>query len=212
MVEQLNAKGLTPIVFDNASTCPATKDLLKRIHRSQAYVIAVGKNARHKVGFLPGIYDQMPRLFAYTDPDLVFDSALPLAFLDQLASLTDEYQVFKAGCALTLDAHAIDEQLSIRKRKCGSMPFAAQYSVAEWEGQFWKFQLQRTDPLLVYAAPLDTTFAVYNKAQFKGAFMDAVRVAGPFAVVHVPWFPALNLMTPEEKRRYLMGNRSSTWM
>ncbi len=212
MVQQLNAKGLTPIIFDNASTCVVTRELLQRIHGKEAWVVYVGKNLRHKVGFLPGIYDRMPEVFAYTDPDLWFDEHLPPDFLLQLKSLTQEYRVFKAGCALTLDSDQIDARLTIRKSKCGSMPFSAQYSVLDWERQFWKFPLQRNDALKVYAASVDTTFAVYNKSQFKGSFMEGVRVAGAFAVIHLPWYPALNNMSAEEKARYAAGNKSSTWV
>lgn len=212
MVLQLNAKGLTPIIFDNASTCAVTRELLQRLHGNEAFVVYVGKNLRHKVGFLPGIYDRMPEVFAYTDPDLWFDDHLPPDFLLQLKSLTQEYQVFKAGCALTLDSAKLDTRLTIQKSKCGSMPFSAKYSVLDWESQFWKFPLQRSDALNVYAASVDTTFAVYNKSQFKGSFMEGVRVAGAFAVSHLPWYPELNNMSAEEKARYAAGNKSSTWV
>ena len=212
MVQQLNAKGLTPIIFDNASTCAVTREWLHRIHDKQAFVVHVGKNLRHKVGFLPGIYDRMPEVFAYTDPDLLFDGHLPSDFLLQLKSLTLEYRVFKAGCALTLDSAKLDPHLTIQKSKCGSMPFSAKYTVFDWESQFWRFPLQRSDALKVFAAPVDTTFAVYNKSQFKGSFMDGVRVAGAFAVIHLSWYPELNNMSAEEKARYASGNKSSTWV
>ena len=92
------------------------------------------------------------------------------------------------------------------------MPFSAKYTVFDWESQFWRFPLQRSDALKVFAAPVDTTFAVYNKSQFKGSFMDGVRVAGAFAVIHLSWYPELNNMSAEEKALYASGNKSSTWV
>tara|TARA_B110000503_G_C7160466_1_gene419429 strand:+ start:2000 stop:2215 length:216 start_codon:yes stop_codon:yes gene_type:complete len=69
----------------------------------------------------------------------------------------------------------------------GSRPYERAYSVFEWESQYWRFKLQRSDELKVYAAPLDTTFAVYNKGNYRGSFMDAVRIGGDYAVTHLPW-------------------------
>jgi len=212
MVAQLNQFGLTPIILDNKSTCPDTQALLTALHGESAYVIHVEKNLRHKVGFLPGIYEHMPEVFAYTDPDLQFDPALPSDFLTTLRQLTEEYGVFKAGPALVLDAGEIPAHLNFTLRKCGSIPFEKQYTVKEWESNFWTFPLQRDDELEVYAAPLDTTFAVYNKANFTGKFMTAVRVAGDFKVIHLPWFPELDSMSAAERESYLGNNKSTTWV
>lgn len=212
MVEQLNQRGLTPIIFDNQSSCADTQSLLASLHRDKAYVIHVEKNLRHKVGFLPGIYEQMPTVFAYTDPDLQFAPKLPNDFLTTLEGLTNEYSVFKAGPALVLDAGEIPAHLNFKMKKCGSIPFEKHYTVKEWESNYWKFPLKRDDALEVYAAPLDTTFAVYNKANFTGKFMTAVRVAGDFKVIHLPWFPELDNMSATERERYLGNNKSTTWV
>jgi iron-sulfur cluster assembly protein len=118
MVDQLNSKNITPIIFDNKSDSPVARNFLKKIHLNRAYVIHVGKNLRHKVGFLPGIYEFMPEVFAYTDPDLLFDSELPDNFLEILKSLTVEYGVFKAGSALVIARDGIDTDLKIECEGC----------------------------------------------------------------------------------------------
>ena len=212
MVRQLNKFGLTPIVFDNASTCTDTNKLLDSIHLNSAYVLKIGKNLRHKVGFLPGIYEHMPNIFAYTDPDLKFDDKLPSTFLETLRDLTDQYAVFKAGLALEIKSDGICNNLIINFKKCRSIPFKANYSILEWEAVNWKFRLQRNDKLEVYAASVDTTFAVYNKGNYGGSFLDAVRVAGDFKVMHLPWYPELDTMGNYEKDKYLKGNKSSKWV
>ena len=212
MVAQLNSMGISPIILDNASTCAQTNVLLDAMHQNHCYVVQVGRNLRHKVGFLPGIFECMPEVFAYTDPDLSFDQQLPRDFLQTLRSLSLEYGVFKAGCALTLDADEINKQLTISRYKSGSRPYERTYSVLDWESRYWRFKLQRADDLEVYAAPLDTTFAVYNKGNYRGSFMDAVRIAGDYAATHLPWYPRLDNMSVSERAAYLKSNKSSTWV
>jgi hypothetical protein len=212
MVNQLNSKNITPIIFDNNSDSPVARNFLQKIHLNGAYVIRVGKNLRHKVGFLPGIYEFMPEVFAYTDPDLLFDSELPDNFLEILKNLTLEYGVFKAGSALVIDRDDIDTDLKILKKSYSSMLLRRIYSVVEWEEQFWRFPIKRADNLSIYAAPIDTTFAVYNKNNYRGSFMDAIRIAGAFSAIHLPWYPRLNSLDGDELIGYQKNNKSSTWV
>lgn len=212
MVEQLNSKGLTPIILDNNSHSAVTRDFLSKIHMNGARVVYVGKNLRHKIGFLPGIYEWMPEVFAYTDPDLLFDAKLPTNFLNVLRDLTVEYSVFKAGMALSIIHEELDLDLAILKRYYSSIYLDEKLTVADWESQFWRFRLLRDDDLIIYAAAVDTTFAVYNKKNYHGSFMDAVRVAGNYSAIHVPWYPNLNNMTREEHAAFYTKNKSSTWV
>jgi hypothetical protein len=211
MVDQLSIKGLTPIIFDNKSSDPALMNYLKSIHNNQAFVIFSNRNYGHKIGFLPGVYDCMPQFFAYTDPDLLFQDDLPTYFLDQLKALTIEYGVFKAGMALSLVAGDFKNDLFIKKNNNRSMPFSRTYSVQEWEQRYWNFKLDRQDELEIYAAPLDTTFAVYNKANYHGKFIDGIRVAGAYQAVHLPWFKDIDVMSQNERQKYLKSNVSSSW-
>jgi hypothetical protein len=210
-VQQLNKYGITPIIFDNCSTCKDTQGFLTTLHMQTAYVVWVGKNLGHKVGFMPGIYEAMPNIFGYTDPDLLFSKTMPSDFLNVLATVADQYRVFKAGMALSLDAGLLNEKLSIRFEKKSSMPYSHTFSVRQWESQYWKFPLKRDDDLVVYAAGVDTTFAVYRKSNYSGKFTDAVRIAGNFTAIHMPWFINFDTMTECHKARYLKGNKSTTW-
>jgi hypothetical protein len=76
----------------------------------------------------------------------------------------------------------------------------ADYTFASWESQFWRDPVALGD-LQLYRAPVDTTFALYNRKHFDPlarAFarqklfdcMDtpgSYRLAGPYTATHVPW-------------------------
>lgn len=212
MVRQLRALGIMPIIFDNKSSCSETRALLKHLHPDQAYVLEVGRNLGHKVGFVPGVYEHMPDVFAYTDPDLKFNDDLPADFYDTLHKLTEEYDVFKAGFSLDSKCGKLAEGLAVNVHKCKSIPFKKTFSLFEWEAVHWRFPLHGDDNLVVYAASVDTTFAVYNKKKYSGSFLEAVRVAGDFLTIHLPWYPELDIMDDSEKISYLKNNKSTSWV
>lgn len=212
MVEQLSVFGIKPIIIDNHSTDLKTRTILKALQQSNlAQVAFSNKNFGHMVGFLEPIYQTLPEVFAYSDPDLKLNPNLPKDFIDQLAQLTRTYQVFKAGLALELpdNEELIDVAYPIKSTK--PFRYSRAFSIREYEGRYWRKPLQH-DKLTVFCAPLDTTFAVYRKSNFEGNFYDAVRVAGDFSTLHLPWFPKLDILNQEDKKRYLSGNRSTTWV
>lgn len=211
-VRQLQARGIKPIIIDNHSTNADTTAWLETCQRDGlAHVVRCRKNWGHMVGFLDPIYRLLPDVFAYTDPDLQFHPALPADFLQTLSQLTLDYSAYKAGFALSLDA---DERL-VDTLYCQSKqkPFAFQrtYPIREWEAQFWQRKLEHGS-LVLYAAAIDTTFAVYRKSNFRGEFLDAIRVAGEFSAVHLPWFPRLDIMSDEQRQHYLGKNTSTSWV
>jgi hypothetical protein len=211
-VSQLQRFGITPIIIDNCSHDPDTIQILSTIQKSgSAQVIVCNKNFGHAVGFLEPIYKLLPEVFAYTDPDIEFSSKLPGNFLSVLSQLTVEYSTFKAGFALSLTADEVllDTMISCSQYKPFS--FKKTFSVREWESQFWRMRLAH-DSLEVYAAKIDTTFAVYRKSNYRGDFMDAIRVAGDYSAIHLPWFPKLDIMSDNQKRWYLNKNKSTSWV
>ena len=211
-VKQLNRLNVIPIIFDNASSDKKTIDLLKSIHKeNKARIIYSKKNWGHLIGFLDPIYKLLPNVFAYSDPDLEFNPELRINFLEELAQLTLDYDVFKAGFALALlnDDEIINGRHNVWKRK--PIFFKRSYSIRDWEKKFWKFKIEHPT-LEIYHAPIDTTFAVYRKSNYSGDFFDAVRVAGKFEAIHMPWFPSRDLLTSEDKENYLKMNISSTWV
>jgi len=214
LVHQLNGFNITPIVIDNCSSDEQTlKTLSQLASKKQAYIAYSEKNFGHFVGFLDPIYQQLPNYFAYTDPDLDLNKDLPKDFLQKLINLTDHYQVYKAGFALDLlnDEQVIDVSQHISQTK----PFDYQndFSVRQFEAQFWRLPMKH-DKLEIYYAPIDSTFAVYNKQNYRGNFYDAIRVAGKYSSIHLPWFPQLDIMNEAQKLAYLNSDRKkdTTWI
>jgi hypothetical protein len=210
-VEQLARFSIVPIVIDNASKDSATLMQLTHLEKSKRIsLLRMRRNYGHKVGFLPGIYESFPEIFAYTDPDLALSGELPHDFLTQLEAVTRLFKVFKAGLALQIPDGLEVISKKYQKLKFKPIRYQREYSVVEWEDQYWVKKLQH-DSLEVYSAAIDTTFAVYNKNEYTGDFFSAVRVGGVFSCIHIPWFPQLDIMSKGDRRRYMVANKSSTW-
>ncbi len=208
MVRQLNAYGILPIVIDNHSTDEASVETLHRLRREgKAQVIFSRKNYGYLVGFINPVYELLPQYFAYSDPDLMLNEKLPEDFLTTLKGLTDRYQVFKAGFALEiregLQSATIDKYIGYPQMN------KKRYDFRSWEAQYWRFVLKHPT-LQVYAARVDTTFAVYNKACYFDEFYDGVRVGGEYSALHLPWYPEYDIMSAKEKEIYLTRNNSTT--
>lgn len=214
LVRQFNRFDITPIVIDNRSSDEQTLATLAQLAaEKQAYIAYSEKNFGHFVGLLDPIYQQLPDHFAYTDPDLDLNENLPKDFLQKLIDLTNQYKVYKVGFALDLldDEPVIDASQHVSHTK----PFGYQndFSVRQFEAQFWRLPMQH-NKLELYYAPIDSTFAVYNKQNYRGDFYDAIRVAGDYSAIHLPWFPRLDIMNKDQKLAYLKSDRKkdTTWV
>lgn len=178
IVEQLRARSFTNItILDNASTYPPMLELLDDLSR-QMDVRRLGENLGPRSVFtIPALWDSMPPVFCLTDPDLAFNPEMPTDFLKKLYGLSERYKRGKVGLALDIsDPHSIrDEDFLIN---------GAKYKIWEWEAQFWATELESG----VFDAPIDTTFALYNKRFFEHAEpLNALRVGGAFTCQHLPW-------------------------
>lgn len=212
MVDQLASYGIKPIILDNASSDDETLEVLNRIQESaRGHVIRCRENFGHMVGFLQPNYEVMPEVFAYSDPDLQFSPAMPQDFLDILSALTERFNVYKAGLALPIDPQQRLTEQTKKRSKTYPFVYNEDLTVAEWERQHWRFPLF-DEKLKLYAAPVDTTFAVYRKSNYRGDFYDAIRVSGAFDAIHLPWFPEIDIMSKQQKVAYLEGNKATTWV
>ncbi|MDE2387836.1 MAG: hypothetical protein KGN35_01935 [Betaproteobacteria bacterium] len=211
-VRQFNARSIKPVIIDNASKDAETLAILSGIAAAKsAFVVRSTVNMGARVGFQGPVYDVLPDIFGYTDPDLLFNQHLPADFIRQLTDVCDRFKCFKAGFALP---YQVEYSLTERRMKSSLgniVPFDRLVTVPQWESRFWHKPLQHAQ-LEVYAAPIDTTFAIYSKKYYNGDFFDAVRVAGDFSALHMPWFPDLDLLSPQRRSAYLKGNKSSTWV
>jgi hypothetical protein len=87
------------------------------------------------------------------------------------------------------------------------------YNLIEWEGRFWRNQIGSTahgDP--IYQAPIDTTFALYNKRYFRPeAHLAGVRFGGRYTCKHLPWYKD-NGLDAAEDQYYREHQEWSTFM
>ena len=210
LTRQLCDFGIRPIIIDNASTDSETLHIMDKLEKEKlCMIVRSPMNFGHMVGFLPLVYSALPQCFAYTDPDILFSPNLPSNFLITLRDLAFKYQTFKAGFALDL-CYASEVTGQTVGRQTVDKTDEKYWGIREWESQFWRFRLD--DTLEVYAADIDTTFAVYVKDHYKGDFYDAIRVAGKYKSIHMPWFPSMDIMSAPQREIYLSNNISTTWM
>ena len=185
MVRQLRTLGFRRIVLvDNASTSPDMRAWLDGIAPEEAEVIALAENRGPRDIFMDlRNLVLLPRHFVVTDPDLVLNPALPDGFLGDLALLVAQHKVGKAGCALDISEPEAMREETFRLQN-------RDWKIWEWEAQWWRKQVAThdgQDP--VYEAPVDTTFALYDRTFFRPAeHLKAVRVAGRFTAKHLPWY------------------------
>lgn len=208
---QLKKFGIKPVIIDNNSTCKKTLQILDNLEKNGDAFIARSKhNFGHEVGFIQPVYDTLPDVFAYTDPDLQYNENLPENFLDILSQLTVDYSVFKAGFALDLEPEDKLKDTTFYSYHNKPIHYKRTHTIKEFESKHWDFRLQHSD-LEIYASRIDTTFAVYRKQNYIGDFHRAVRVAGDFSALHLPWFTGLDLMNDTDRETYNKKNRSSNW-
>jgi hypothetical protein len=212
MALQLSRYQIRPIVIDNNSTNPTSIVTLEMLARDKHISLARSKhNFGPMVGFLPEIYSKLPEEFAYTDPDLKFHNSLPDDFLVALANISKQFCTFKAGMALTLEPKHLLANSTRTVRRETPIKYQSLVGIEDWENQFWRMRIEH--PMFqLYSADIDTTFAVYRKSNFKGDFYDAIRVAGEFSAIHLPWFPTMDICSENSREAYYKNNEVSTWV
>jgi len=212
MCEQLNNLSIKPIVIDNNSSDKKTITILKNLGETgKAFIAYSNYNFGHGVGFIEPIYKLLPDVFAYTDPDLQLNKELPANFLDTLAMLADRYSTFKAGFALTLDINKKLKETKFHSTHYKPIFFEKNLSIREFESKYWKLKLNN-DEFEIYAAPIDTTFAVYRKENYTGDFHHAIRIASNFSAIHLPWFNDIDILDDNDRTSYLKSNKSTNWV
>ena len=86
-------------------------------------------------------------------------------------------------------------------------------TIREYEKQFWANSLVvLPDGSPVFIAPIDTTFALYNKKFFipQDSFDRALRLAGNYSSLHIPWLNN-DLLPSEERKFYALRNMAGAY-
>jgi hypothetical protein len=227
MVETLLANAFrNVIVADNASTSPKTRDLLSELdarHGVRVWRLAENFGPTETVR---QILQREPGSFIFSDPDLALKEVLPDTFVGQLFDISARYRTRKVGLALEIPAPEVARDLRFSQRGLG------EYTVQEWERQFWKQELEPG----VYRANVDTTFFLWNRGirvdprrdymRFRSSIWPRrigrrlphlgqidIRVAKDgFVARHLPWYKDDEF--PEDERAYYRRttSRASTWL
>lgn len=192
------------IIVDSGSTYGPMKELLRRVEREGVYVVRLRWNGGCHWLFQQDIsVNAMPEVFAYSDPDVEFNPHLPVNFVDTLLEISRAYSVGKVGFALDISE---PERMN---PSTFLMPGNVSETIFEWESRFWGNPLKLEGCPDMYVAPIDTTFALYNREYFRvGSFFDAIRVAGDFTARHLPWYLE-SVVSTEELDFYLRRSRQS---
>ena len=184
MVAQLAAWKVPEIVvLDNASTFRPMIRLLRRLARKGITVVDLGANRGPRyVLSEPEVLAGLPEVFMFTDPDIAFHPAMPPRFWETLHSVSEHARVGKVGLALDISDPSV-----LRTEKFDISD--AQYTIVEWETQFWADREPLPNGVEGYLAPVDTTFALCNQRYFSpDDFYTAVRLAGEYTARHLPWY------------------------
>ena len=189
LLDWLDAVGLDEVyLLDNDSTYPP---LLEFYESCRPTVVRLGANVGQLALFsTPGLLDEhaRERPFVYTDPDVVPVEECPADAVEHFQAVLERHpEVSKAGFGLVIDDLP------------DHYPFARQ--VIAWEKRWWADEVEPG----VYAAPIDTTFAVY-RAGTREYRLDALRTGRPYVARHTTWYT--DLANPSEEDVFYARDRS----
>lgn len=180
LINSLRLIGLTKfLLLDGSMRQLAFHSIDEDLHIHHAYV---GANpgpryfAQNKA-----LYETLPKWFIVTDPDIRLGPQFPSDGISTFIKVSTELKVGKVATALRIPQYENPEEYFFGGRW---------QTIEKWEAQFWREKIENSLELEVFRANTDTTFALYNKQYFSPAsFFEAVRVAGDFTSLHLPWEP-----------------------
>jgi len=193
LIAQLNKLNIKPIVIDNNSK---QKKLLKfyknKKYRKNFYLLKLIKNYGPNVIYKPFIFNNLPRYFAYTDPDIEINKNIKKNFLEILKKYTEKYKVQKVGFAINYkNLKNVKIRISVRNK---NNKIVEKILSLKKEAKK-KRKIIEKNPT-VYDTKIDTTFALYNKKFVKKNKLEALSLGDEFTCKHLPW----------EKNYYLPKN------
>ena len=172
-------------IYDNNSSFPPMIQLLQEFEkRDNINVHRLESNyGPHYVLRNPEVYNTLPDIFCLSDPDIEFSSTLPQDFLEQLITISNNFEFGKVGFAIEIPE---EEELNI---EIYSAPEQVKH-LLEFENSFWENHFSfTTQGVPIFATTLDTTFALYNKRYFKPSNRyEALRIGGNFTSKHLGYY------------------------
>jgi hypothetical protein len=176
--------GIDPVFVDNNSDYPP---LLEYYKTTKYEVIQMDQNYGYKVVWDQGILDKLGITGEYivTDPDLYLDG-IPDDFLEVLREGLRRYPQFDK-CGFSLEINDLPP---------------TDFCPAGYEKQFWSRPLDKQ----YFAAPIDTTFALY-KVPFHS--YNAIRTNRPYTARHMPWYYFDFEDMPDDEQYYFRTTKES---
>lgn len=208
-IDFFNSIGMTEIlILNNGSEYEPLKKYLESLP-DEVRIIDFYGNPGPRVFFENKfLYESLPNKFMVTDPDLGFKTTFDSDALNYLVCLSDEYKAFKIGSALRLD---IEEPNALDFR----VNWVSNWTtIRQTESDYYLKQAGTTEKgETIFIAPIDTTFAIYNKKYLTdNVFLhNCYRVSGRFAAIHYGWL--LNPPIPAKEYEFYkktVGDASST--
>lgn len=194
LVDSLHQRGYyNLIIIDNLSTYPP---LIEYYYSNKLNVhvndgIVVNDNStlyrlaiEAKVPYFKSILDDW---YVYTDSDVVLTEDVPENFIEDMVKVCKKYAVHKVG--LGLEINNLPKDLAMTN------------DVVECEKQYWVNKLEDAEYDL-YAAPIDTTFAVYQPGSHPLWSNHSIRMGYPYVATHEPWYYDTDNL-PEDELYYV---------
>ena len=158
------------VILDNASNYAPLLQWYQALP-SGANVLQLPDNHGPYVLWQQGVHRVLDTPYVLTDSDVVPASFCPADLIGTLLAQLERFpDAKKVGPALRID----------------NLPdhYAEVDTVRKWESQFW----ERPVAPGVFAAPIDTTFALYPpRAEFSNEPCN-LRLGHPYIVEHTPWY------------------------
>jgi hypothetical protein len=178
-------------------------DLLQSIEKRCQIVRLKANRGPHFIIRDIDFYEKLPEHFCLSDPDIEINQDLPSNFMETLLELSHKYQMGKVGFSLQIPKE--NELRELHVSMDGQL-----WSTIDWEQQFWKDEIGKTDSGdNIYKTTLDTTFALYNKKYFDpDDRYRSLRVAGRFTAKHLGSYKD-QLVPKEEQDFYSESTRYS---
>lgn len=180
--QALSTAGLDVCIVDQGSTWPPARAWLDVSEARGIQVLRKGGgHPRELWAWDPFRSACGSERYVVTDPDVVPTADCPADWVSYLEKVLDDSDYPKAGLGLTTDT--IPESYQHRDH------------VISWERQFWEHP---TGTGGIYAAPIDTTLALYQPLSEHTAFtIEALRTGPPYVADHLAWYEDLDNLTPE---------------
>jgi glycosyltransferase involved in cell wall biosynthesis len=192
LVDWLCAAGTRRVVImDNASDYPPLLAYYEQLP-SSVKVMRLPENHGPYVVWQQGVHKVLDTPYVVTDSDVVPAGFCPQDLIGALLSTLQRFpEARKVGAALRID----------------NLPdsYGEADTVRKWESQFWEHPVAPG----VFAAPVDTTFAIYPAFGEFSNDTGNLRLGHPYIAEHTPWYVDEAALSAEE--RYYRDHTSATF-